>query len=293
MVTMIRPYREGDAGFLAPIHTAAFPDDPLSAAAFGSYVASMIAYGATAWVIAQGSPFGYALSVPVPGLPHIADLKGCIAPSRQGNGFGSRLLRRVLAELQPTAVRQVAYQVSKLESPAAQFLLKNGFYVEHEEWMMFCDDLRRLPQLHDKDEVRIITQPRSDAVSGFLRLFAAAFSGLPWDQPFSSPEVAEMLDDPADMLFLMADSRIVGFAWLHLQADGLGVIEPLGILPDYQQQGHGRYLLLSALHELVRRGASRARIGAWRTNRPAVHLYQSVGFVHRETITFLAYDLNS
>lgn len=289
---MIRPYRDEDAGLLAPIHTAVFSDDPLSPMAFGSYLSSMLAYGAKAWVIGEGTLLGYALTVPVPGLPHIVDLKGCIAPPWQRQGFGGKLLRRVLSDLQPTAVQQVAYQVRSPDSPTARFLRKNGFYVEHEEWQMMRADLRHLPQPVEKDGVTIVTLPRVEAVRQFHHLFSASFAGLPWDQPYSAQEIEMALDGSADILFLTLDSKAIGFAWLHQQAGGLGAVEPLGVLPGYQGQGYGRFLLLSALHELARRGASHAQIGAWRTNQPATHLYRSLGFTYHETITFLAYDLS-
>ena len=97
MVAMIRPYRDADAVFLGPIHSAVFPDDALSTSAFHNYVSSICAYGGKAWVLEQTTPIGYALVVPVPGLPHIAGLKGCIAPTWQRKGLGSRVLRQVLS----------------------------------------------------------------------------------------------------------------------------------------------------------------------------------------------------
>mgnify|MGYP001819715316 FL=1 len=288
---MIHPYCDEDAILLAPIHTAVFPHNPLSPRAFGSYVSTMLAYGAKAWVAAEDVPLGYALAVPVPGLPHIVDLKGCIAPAWQRQGFGGELLRRVLSDMQQTAVQQVSCQVRTLDNPAARFLRKHGFYVEHEEWQMMRADLRHLPQPVEKDGVNIVTQRRAEAVRHFHHLFSASFAGLPWDQPYSPQEIDTALDSAVDILFLALDSKPIGFAWLHLQASGLGMVEPLGVLPEYQQQGYGRFLLLSALHELARRGAARAQIGAWRANQTAIHLYQSLGFTHHETITFLAYDL--
>lgn len=288
---MIRPYRDADAVFLGPIHSAVFPADPLSITSFGNYMASMRDYGGKARVIQEDSPLGYALTVPVPGLPHITDLKGCIAPPFQRRGLGSRLLNHVMAELQTTAVRQVTHQVKAMDDPGACFLQKNGFYVEHEEWQMIRNDLRHLAQPEDREGTTIAILPRSDAVTRFQHLFKRCFSGLPWDQPYSQREIDAVLNNANDILFLSLGSKLIGFAWLHLQAGGLGVVEPLGVLPEYQQQGYGRLLLLCVLQELARRGASQAQIGAWRTNQPAIHLYQSLGFTGHQTITFLAYDL--
>lgn len=288
---MIRLYRAGDAKYLAPIHTAVFPHNPFSITAFGSYVASLLDYGAKAWVFEEDTPLGYALVIPVPGLPHVVDLKGCIAPPFQRRGLGTQLLRHVLADLQETAVRQVSHQVRWMNSPAAQFLQKNGFYVEHEEALMRRDNLRKLPRPSGREGTAIVTLPRSNAVETFFQLFTASFSALPWDQPYSRQEIDAELSRAADILFLTLNSHPIGFAWLHLQRNDLGLIEPLGVLPEHQHQGHGRFLLQSALLELARRGATRAQIGAWHTNQPAISLYQSLEFIPHETITFLVRDL--
>ena len=288
---MIRPYLTGDASALALIHSTVFPDNPLSTAAFKNNIAAMLAAGGMAWTIALEQPIGYALTVPVPGLPHIADLNGCIAPDWQRQGYGSRLLSHVLTDLRPSAVRQVAYQARDLNSAAARFLQKNGFFVEHEEWLMVRDNLLNLPEPLNADAAEVITYARAAAVSHFDDLFKRSFGGQPWYQPFSQREIEQTLADQRDILFLIADSQPIGFAWLHLESGGLGVIEPLGVLPAYQRQGYGRMLLLAALGELAQRGVGRAQIGAWRSNQPAVQLYQSLGFIHRQTITFLAHDL--
>jgi ribosomal protein S18 acetylase RimI-like enzyme len=288
---MIRPYRDGDARFLAPIHTAVFPGDPLSINAFGNYVTSALDYGGKAWILEEGSLLGYALVVPVPGLPHIVELNGCIAPPYQRRGLGGRLLNHLLNELQGTAVRQVSHQVRWMNSPAARFLCKNDFYVEHEETIMRRNNLIDLSRPSAKEGAAVITLPRSDAVETFSQLYAASFSGLPWDQPFARDEIEAVLEHAEDMLFLTLDSRPVAFAWLHLKRNGLGLIEPLGVLPEIQGQGFGRFLLAFAIQELAARGADRAQIGAWCTNQPAITLYQSSGFKHHQTITFLARDL--
>jgi ribosomal protein S18 acetylase RimI-like enzyme len=295
---MIRAYHERDAHYLAPIHTGVFPNDPLSPTAFRSMVSTMLAYGGKAWTIVADSPIGYALAVPVPGLPHIADLTCCIAPAWQRQGLGGRLLQRVFADLQGSSFKQLTYEVRALDSPAAQFLGKNGFFIEHEEWLMRRADLRHLPRPEQPDSetadvAAIATLPRREAATNFKRLFSDSFGGLPWDQPYSEDEIESMLTYAADILFLMVGSTPTGFAWLHLEAGDLGVIEPLGVSPAYQGRGYGRFLLLCALHELARRGATRAQIGAWRTNEAAIRLYQSLGLTHQETVTFLAYDLAS
>jgi len=291
MVAMIRTYRDSDAPFLARIHSAIFLNDPLSASGFDDLVDGALRHGGRVWTIAADEPFGCALAVPVPGLPHIAELSGFVAPARQRQGHGSALLQRVLADLRATAVRQLSYMTADPDGPGACFLRGRHFYPEHEEWVM-VRDLANLPEQTPYEGVRLISLPRQQAIDQLRRLYAASFSSLPWDQPYSTGELHSALHDAADIRFLDVAGTLIGFAWLQFDDDGAGVIEPLGILPAYQHQGYGRCLLVSALHELAARGVTRAQIGAWSSNQAAVQLYQSLGFEHRQTFVFLAYDLD-
>ena len=285
---MIREYIRDDAAYLAPIYSALNPRQPLSTAGFHGYART----ASHVWTILAREPAGYAAVFAVPGLPHVVDLECAVAADRRRQGLGSRLLAHVLAELRSTAVRAglpISYE--DLNSPAARFLRHNGFVIEHEEWQLRLDDLRKPPIPPTVAGLSVVTLPRSQAVPLFQRLYSGSFENLPWAQPFSDAEIAALLDQPQEMLFLYHNEEPVGFAWLQLEADGLGVIEPLGIVTRYQGQGYGRYLLLSALHELGRRGATQAQIGAWRSNAGAIALYTSVGFVHQRTTTYLAYTL--
>ncbi len=139
--------------------------------------------------------------------------------------------------------------------------------------------------------MHIATRSREQAIPLLLRLYEASFSGLPWDQPYSAAEVAALLREPEDILFLQRGDEQIGFAWLQMERDEIGVIEPLGIVRGRQGQGYGRILLQTAVRELARRGAARAQIGAWLENEAAIGLYTSLGFAHYQTTTYLAYDL--
>jgi mycothiol synthase len=284
---MIREYARDDAVYLASIYNDVNPRRTLSTAGFHGYARA----AGHVWTILEEGPAGYAAIFPVPGLSHVVDLECVIAPERRRQGLGSRLVAHVLAELQGTAVRQVSCQVDDLDSPAAHFLRHNGFGIEHQEWQLRLDDMSNMPIPSSAADLSVVTLPRGRAVPLFQRLYTESFSGLPWDQPFSDAEIAALLDRPQDMLFLVHGEAPVGFAWLRMEADNLGVIEPLGIVPGSQGRGYGRFLLLSALHELGRRGAVRAQIGAWRSNERAIVLYTSLGFRHRHTTTYLAYTL--
>ncbi len=288
---MIRTYLAEDAPQLAAIHNRVYTKDTHDEGSFREMMADALDDG-LAWVIGEPPLFGYAMVTPVPGLPGVGDLAGCIAPERQRQGLGSELLRFVLAALRGGDYRQIAHAVTDLDGPAASFLRAHEFFVEHEEWVMELNDLSGLPDGPDDARVRLQAYPRATAVPLFCRLYEESFSGLPWNQPFSQAEVAATLNDAGNMHFLMLNGEAVGFAWSAVHLDGKGVIEPLGILPAYQGQGYGRVLLQMVLRELASRGAKKVEIGAWRDNQAAIHLYESLGLRRRKTVTYLAFNLN-
>ncbi len=288
---MIHQFIAEDAPQLVLIYNRLFPHSTLAADAFRDFIDDTVTGGGRAWVIADPQPCAYALVSAVPGLPRVGDLAVYVAPERQRQGLGSKLLDFVLADLQESTFWQVSHYVTDLDSPAAHFLQKHHFFVEHEEWQLVLDHLQHLPSPPYKQGPQLRTYPRGQAVPLFCRLYDESFSGLPWDQPYSTSEVAAALDDANDMLFLTLDEEVIGFAWLNLDAHGQALIEPLAVRPTYRNKGFGRILLLSVLHELESRGAQRVEIGAWRDNLAAIHLYQSLGFRRHTTITYLAYNI--
>ncbi len=289
---MARLYDADDSRELAAIHNLAFPDNQYSPSDFAEYVNGTRAYGGEVWVLEDGSVAGYAAVSPVPGLPTITELDGCIAPARRRQGLGTRLWRGVRDHLQGSNIKQVAYGVQCLQSSAALFLQKQGFFVEHEEWVLVFDDWENWQQLPHLDNLQVQTFSRKTAVSLFCDLYEQCFTGLPWDQPYSQKEVVNTLIQAADLQFLIVEGRTIGFAWTKLDSQGSGIIEPVGILPAYQNQGFGRQLLSLAMRSLKKRGARRIEIGAWRDNQRAIALYHSLGFRQVKTITYLAYNVN-
>ena len=157
---------------------------------------------------------------------------------------------------------------------------------------MLLDDLQKLPDQALPAGFRMSTFPEARAIATFRRLYALSFAGLPSYQPYTSDEeVAQELSDASDLLFMQAEEGPIGFIWLR-HADGqLGELEPLGLVATHQGRRLGRWLVLAGLHVLAERGYQRARVGVWADNERAIRLYQSLGFAHKTTRYYLAYDL--
>ena len=245
------------------------------------------------WVIEdEGDPAGYATAIPVPGLPSLMDLALFVTPHKRGKGLGSRALQAMCQELGPLGVTALTYPVPSLAVPAGQFLLRNGFTIEHEEINMVLDNLQQLPPVHFPAGATLLTFSFPLVSQHFRQLYEESFGGTPSYQPYSDIELMFELPNPADILFLQVNGQLVGFVWARLEGDKVGGIEPLGVVAGQQGRGYGRLLLLAGLHDLARRGARRGRLGVWSSNRPAVQLYESVGFRPVSTRIYLHRQLS-
>ena len=78
-----------------------------------------------------------------------------------------------------------------------------------------------------------------------------------------------------EFYFADVDSRTVGILNLN---PGEGLISNIGVDPSQRGRGYGRQIMLFGLKTLKERGRERARLRVHVNNKPAVHLYESLGF---------------
>jgi ribosomal protein S18 acetylase RimI-like enzyme len=191
-----------------------------------------------------------------------------------------------------TEARQVAFAVSSMESPAALFFLKSGFFIEHEEWLMDLEDLSRFGQISIPNRYHIRTFRRTAAAGLFRELYDSCFSGQAWYQPYlSDKEVSAELEDADDILFLFEGPSPVGFLWIRWLEPNMVAIEPVGITMDHRGRGLGTLLIQYGLHGARSQGARGATLGVWRTNVAAIQLYEAIGFHHSGTLSYLAINV--
>ena len=90
------------------------------------------------------------------------------------------------------------------------------------------------------------------------------------------------LSEPRDVFVAVADGRPVGFAAVALNAfhDGMGVIEIIGVDPDYQRRGISFRLTDHATEYMVRCGMDIAVVetGGDPGHAPARAAYEAAGF---------------
>jgi ribosomal protein S18 acetylase RimI-like enzyme len=286
MIT-IRSYKAADSPALAAYFNDLNPVETVTAPRLDSRLS---AWSETWVVCVDDEPVGYARAAPLPGLPRLYDLDVMVGREWQRKRLGSQLVDFLKRELVNTEVTNLSWGVTDAQSGLAEFLFHNGFEIEHEEQILARPSLDNLPLPLGKSTLTIKTFSRKKTIRLFCRLYEKAFNGHPWYQPYSPDEVAADLISARDILFLFDGERPFGTAWLHIDEQGEGKIEPIGIVPAGQGMGNGRFLFLTALHELKRRGAHRAIIGAWTTNTAALNLYHSLGFQKSQTIIYYNYS---
>jgi ribosomal protein S18 acetylase RimI-like enzyme len=76
---------------------------------------------------------------------------------------------------------------------------------------------------------------------------------------------------------LTQGQRVCGFVQASRAARGAGYITSLAVLPE-DRGGHGRALLLAALHRLRSLGFPRAALTVTAENASALRLYEGIGF---------------
>lgn len=233
------------------------------------------------WTITrQNQPIGYAALLPLPGLPHLFELTGGIAPPFQRQGAGSFLWHTLRQDVTGTAVQQITVTTDDLASPAARFLQHHQFALEHEEWTMHLKNLATAvfnpPLLPGK----LQKLDRATAVRILPNLYKRCFAHTPWFQPYAAAEVAATWEPTDELWTLISDELPIGFAWLHFPSPHTIEIEPIGIVREKQGLGYGRFLLTSILQKLQNQGIQTVSLGVWANNETAVRLYQSVGFRH-------------
>lgn len=288
----IREVGPDEAAALFILHAAIGPADADQLLPWTQELEAKLETGARAWAAVRGRRLaGYGLIDSLPGLPGVCDLSGGVAVAYRRRGLGGRLLGRIREAAREMGVAQLSCRVERLEDEAAAFLLHRGFSVEHEECLLELTALEELPHPAPDPTARLISLPREQAIPAFLQVYGEAFDGKPWSQPYTADEVDQSLIRAEDLLFIARDDRPIGVVWREQLPDGRGRIEPLAVSRDHQGRGHGRALLLAALHDFRRQRVGVVEIGLWRVNAVAMNLYKSLGFSEVANWYYLACSL--
>jgi ribosomal protein S18 acetylase RimI-like enzyme len=198
---------------------------------------------------------------------------------------------RMAALVQPNGGQRVCtLWVGEHDAQLRGFLVELGFHqteycMIHTEQAL-VDELEE-PSLPAGFHVRGTRGP-ADAAARATASFAAFRSALLWDRylqryrrfmesPVYTPELDVMVE--AD------DGRVAAFcvAWTDA-TNRVGLLEPVGVHPDFQRRGLGRAVVQEALRRLMARGMAWACVNFEPDNPAAKALYLGAGFVEQYQI---------
>ena len=225
---------------------------------------------------------GYALVCPEPPIKRsMLELK--VHPNYLGRGVEQALIREALKR-----ARELGTLVLHTQAPQGpiweRLLLQKGFTPVRVYWTMRWN-LRNLPPVELPNGFYLRSYGRPEDAEVLTRIQNAAFSGS-WG---FSPNTADEISYRANMsntshqgiIFLSNGDTVTGYCWTFIIRRGgktVGVISMIGIDPAYRQLRLGRPLLQAGLSYLSSQEVGHVELEVDGQNRPAIRLYQSVGF---------------
>jgi mycothiol synthase len=216
-------------------------------------------------------PDGFALLIG-------SEVSVVVRPSARGQGVGSRLLGRVVADATGPLVGW-----SHGGSPAAAALAAAyGFRPARELWVMRRPSAEPLPALPAPPDGVVLRGFEPGDEAEVLRVNAAAFAHHPEQGSLTldglRERMAEPWFEPAGLIEAWSGSELLGFHWTKRHSPELGEVYVVGISPAAQGRGLGRLLTLAGLHHLS--DVDEVHLYVEADNTPAVRLYSGLGFTH-------------
>jgi mycothiol synthase len=208
-----------------------------------------------------------------------------VAPAHRRRGIGSALLERLASEVAPQPLQVWAHG----DSAAARTLARSsGFRRVRDLWQMRRRLDGPLAEPAYPAEVTVRTFRPGEDDEAWVALNATAFAEHPEQGRLTVDDLhhrmAQPWFDPAGLFLAERGGDLVGFHWtkVHPAGDGepaVGEVYAVGVHPSAQGLGLGKALTLTGLHHLASRGLGEVLLYVDAANRPAVRVYERLGFV--------------
>jgi mycothiol synthase len=216
------------------------------------------------------------------------ELSLVVRPDARGRGLGAELLDQVLDEHDG----ELSAWSHGNHPAAAALAASHGFSKVRDLWVMRRPSSLALPTIPERDGVTLRSYLPDDAAE-LIRVNAAAFASHPeqgaMDSANLAGRMAEPWFDPAGLLVAVSGERMLGFHWTKQHSAELGEVYVVGIRPAAQGQGLGRLLTLAGLHHLASRGVEEVLLYVESDNKPAIAVYDRLGFAHAAADTHVMY----
>jgi mycothiol synthase len=215
-----------------------------------------------------------------------------IHPAHRHRGLGLALTQAALAEAAPRPLRLWAHG----DLPAASALARRaGFERIRALWTMRRSLRSPLDTPRFPAGVTLRTFTVGADEQAWLEVNRKAFASHPEQGGWTADDLAlrerEPWFDPAGFFLAERAGRLAGFHWTKIHQDrpagsgtgAIGEVYVVGVDPGEQGSGLGRALTLEGLRYLRSRGLPEVMLYVDEANRPAIRLYESLGFTHWHT----------
>jgi len=202
-----------------------------------------------------------------------------VAPEWRRRGYGTVLLRRVLAA-------GVAVWAHGTLPPAVALARSLGLTATRALWHMTWEPADVVvPPLPAGLTVRPFG---ADDAAAWVALNARVFADHPeqgrWTAADLAARTTEPWFDPSDLLLVEAGETLVGYGWLKRVGDEAEVYV-LGVAPEHQRRGVAAHLLGRMAARAVAAGARALTLHVEGDNLTAIRSYERSGFRHDSTDT--------
>jgi ribosomal protein S18 acetylase RimI-like enzyme len=210
-----------------------------------------------------------------------------VHPQHRLRGIGRALVEAATSACRDCGLRRWHIVCDSVSEGSIRFAERLGARFDSAEYRMVLDRQALPPRPESPPGVRL-EQVHPEETEEFARTLARAFDD-PLDQV--RPWSREQAESRNIRLFIARhDEKPVGT--LRLISIGFDAyVTALGVLREHRRQGLGRWMVLSAVHDLIDEGWQRILIEVDTTNDAAYRLYRECGF--RETRTYRAYEVKT
>jgi len=218
-----------------------------------------------------------------------------LRPEHRRKGLGKRLLRQAAARAKELGAEFLHVIIGEGNKTAVTVLTRLGFEKvrEYREMTLDMKKVDREELLRASHECRPLGEGEEEMLVEIQRRSFADHWGY-------NPDTPETMDyniglshrSLRDIVLSCKEDDITGYCWTEVAPGGQGRIFMIGSDPDYRGRGIGRKLLLAGLANLKNKGVEEVGLTVDSENRAAISLYQSVGFVPRESYLWYEKPVN-
>ncbi len=202
-----------------------------------------------------------------------ANVNGMVHPDFRRQGVFNALLKRAMFEMQTKLIQSCRFRVPSNSQPGLEFIKHLGASFRTSEFLMSLTQLKE-DMLQGTD---IILRSAEERDLGFMVTCSSQAFG---DSESWTRSYFARTKEPERMSYIALDSlTLIGMIRVNYLNRDTAVIHDLCVLPSQQGKGFGRKILVGAVQLILERKCSIIRLAVVTSNRRALNLYQSIGFV--------------